>query len=188
MNRCIRAQIAATAALAVCLVAACAAPIMPQRSKPGGAARWAEAVVQQRVAAWARDAQLCQVLGIGVGIDGWLPDRGGTWQLTYWSPQKTSVMQVSVDTEGKVRAQEKGEAPQSGHSVPALWSDSPKAWAATRSHQKGEPLSTFDAELALDADREHFPGQCVWRIRFWLPNNTFETHVVSPEAKWLLSY
>ena len=188
MNRRLQATLAAIPALVLCLTLACAAPIMPQRSKPGGAARWADSVARQRAIEWARDAELCHISGSGVGIDGWLPDRGGTWQLVYWSPEKTAVLQVSVDTDGKVRSQERRATPQRGHSIPTLWSDSPKAWAATRTHQKGEPLSTFDAELGLDVDGEHFPGQVVWRIRFWLPENAYETHVVSPEAKWLLSY
>jgi len=188
VNRRFRDTLASAAVLLVCLAMACAAPIVPQRSKLGGAARWADALARQRAAEWARDAELCQITGIGVGIDGWLPDRGGTWQLIFWSPQKTGVLEVAVDSDGKAHAQERRAPPQRGHSVPALWCDSSKAWASTRPHQKGIPLSTFEAELGLDADREHFPGQIVWRIRFWLPDNSYETHVVSPEGKWLLSY
>jgi len=188
VNRCLLEQTAMTLALAVCLVAACAAPIVPQRTKNGGAAHWAVALSAQRASDWARDAQLCDILGVGVGIDGWLPDRGGKWQLTYWSAAKTAVYQVAVDSDGNVHAQEWKDTGHRGHSLPAVWADSPKVWAATRSHQKGESLSTFDAELALDVDPEHFPGQAVWRIRFYMQDNSRETHVVSPEGKWLLSY
>jgi hypothetical protein len=174
-------------ALVACFVAACA-PIVPGRTKPGGAARWAETTAQQRAVEWARDAELCRIVGAGVGIDGWLPDRGGNWLLTFWSPQKRSVLQVSVDSDGNVRAEEKTDVEHRGHTLPRAWSDSPKVWAATRRHQKGEPLNTFEAELAVDADAEHFSGQIVWRIRFWLPGNAYETHVLSPEGSWLASY
>lgn len=181
----IRAALAA--ALLACIAFACAAPIVPQRSKPGGAARWAAELARQRVAEWAHDAELCQVTGIGVGTDGWLPDRGGTWQLVYWSPQKTADFQVSVDSDGRVRAQERRPVPQRGHSIPATWADSPKVWAATRVHQQGVPLSTFESELGFEADKERFPGEIVWRIRLWLPENTYETHVVNVDGKWLRS-
>lgn len=185
MTRRLLSRAALTAALLASLAFACAAPIVPQRSKPGGAARWAAELARQRVAEWAPDAELCHVTGIGVGTDGWLPDRGGTWQLVYWSPQKTVVLQVSVDSDGRVRAQEQRPVPQSGHSIPATWADSPKVWAATRLHQEGVPLSTFESELGFDTDKEHHPGEIVWRIRLWLPENAYETHIVSVDAKWL---
>lgn len=164
------------------------APIVPQRTKSGGAARWAEALAIPSAFDWARDAQLCRVAGAGVGSDGWLPDRGGQWVFTYWSPtQTTTLFQVTVDTDGRVSTTSVKEGPR-GNPLPAGWVDSPRLWSVTRSHWKREPLNTLDAELAMNADPEHFKDQTVWRIRFWMDDSTMETHIVSPDGKWLLSY
>ncbi len=188
MSRSIQRRAVLNLALGACLAAACAAPIVPQRTKSGGAARWADALAQQRVLEWSRDAQLCDILGAGVGTDGWLPDRGGKWQLTYWCPEKPVVFQVSIDSDGNVHSTEWKDPVHRGHTIPSTWIDTPKIWAATRLHQKAEPVSTFEAELALGADAEHFPERVVWRIRFYMPGGGYETHVVSPDAKWLGSY
>jgi hypothetical protein len=61
-------------------------------------------------------------------------------------------------------------------------------WRATVPHQRGEAISTFEAELAHDAEPERFPGRPVWRLRFFLREGGYETHVVSPRAEWLASY
>jgi hypothetical protein len=179
---------ASAAALALCFAVACAAPIVPQRSKPGGSARWAEALAQTKATLWTPDAQLCRISGAGIGVDGWLPDRGGTWQLDYFSASKPKMLEVNIDSDGGVTTREVPDIPQRGHALPAGWADSPKAWAATRTHQKIEPLHTFDAELGFGADAEHAKDQVSWRIRFWQTDNTYATHVVSAEGAWLASY
>jgi hypothetical protein len=180
---------AARGSLAVLLlIVGCAAPIVPQRAKPGGSARWAEALALRKAHSWAPDAALCRIDGLGVGSDGWLPDRGGSWRLHYWSAAHEPVLEIAVDSDGGLRVQELGEAPERGRSLPATWADSPKAWAATRFHQAVEPMHTFDAELAADAEPQRFPGEVVWRIRFWLPDGTYETHVVTAGGTWRASY
>ena len=170
-------------------IAACA-PVMPERSKPGGAARWAQVLGTDAALRWARDAMLVRVAGSGVGTEGWLPDRGGTWILTFQSREAAKVLEVVVDTNGQVFVQKPaGEA--IGTPLPALpeeWVDSPKAWAATSSHQKGVPLNTFEAELAYDAEPERHPGELVWRIRFYMQGGQYETHVVNAEGRWLTSF
>ncbi len=169
------------------LFGACA-PIVPQRSKPGGAARWAEQIAISSAFDWGGErVQLCRVTGAGVGAEGWLPDRGGQWAFTYWSPAQTALLQVTVDSDGNVKSAAAKDGPR-GTTLPPGWVDSPKLWAATRSHQKREPLNTLDAELSASADPEHFKDQVVWRIRFWLDDSTMETHIVTPDGKWLLSY
>lgn len=177
-----------SASLAACLIASCAAPIVPTRSKPGGAARWAEAIALQRALTWDKQLHLCRIAGTGVGTDGWLPDRGGTWVLDYWSENKSTVLEVTVDSDGNVRSREVTNSPARGRTLPATWADSPKVWSATRRHTKQEPVHTFDAELAFNAEPEHHPDQAVWRIRFWEPDNTYETHVVRADGEWLASY
>ena len=167
---------------------ACAAPIVPQRSRPGGSARWAETLALPKAAAWAPDATLCAVLGAGVGADGWLPDRGGVWKLYYWSPNQASMYEVTVDSEGSVHELDVKNTPQRGSRLPTAWADSPKVWATTHAHQTAEAVHTLDAELSLNAEPGKYPTRTVWRIRFWMPNSTIETHVVAPEALWLSFY
>jgi hypothetical protein len=171
-------------------VLACA-PVMPERSKPGGAARWAHALATDAAVRWSRDALLVRVVGSGVGTEGWLPDRGGTWILTYQSREAEKLLEVIVDTNGKVFVQKPegepfGDEPQ--RPLPAEWVDSPRAWAATSSHQIGVVLNTFEAELAYDADAENHPGELVWRLRFYMQGGEYETHVVNVEGRWLAMY
>jgi hypothetical protein len=82
------------------MLAACAAPIVPQRTKPGGSAMWAVEAAVAKSQTWAADAQMARITGIGVSTDGWLPDHGGTWALEYWSPSKPGMLQVTVDSDG----------------------------------------------------------------------------------------
>ena len=164
------------------------APVMPQRSKPGGSARWALALAQRSSVLWESNAQLCRVVGMGVGSDGWLPDRGGNWVLTYWSPQHTEVLQVAVDSDGGIKSEEVKDSPHRGHKIPDDWKDSSAIWASTRAHQVGDPLNTFEVELAHNTEAERFPERIVWRIRFYLVAGGFESHVVTPEGEWLAQY
>ncbi|MFQ5600708.1 MAG: hypothetical protein ACE5G2_09140, partial [Candidatus Krumholzibacteriia bacterium] len=183
-----RTYLRALVGLALALQCAACAPVLPLRSKPGGAARWAYALARPAAFTWARDAALCRVAGVGVGSEGWLPDRGGAWILTYWSPAKTSLLEVSVDSDGNPTTREIDDSPARGHTLPRDWEDSPRVWASTSRHQRGVPINTFDVELAHDAEPERYPGQPVWRIRFYLQPSGFETHVVSPQAEWLAQY
>ena len=172
--------------ITVLLAVAACAPVLPDRSKPGGAARWAQALSIETAVLWAPDALLCRVTGIGIGNEGWLPDRGGSWVLTYRSATRGKALDVSVDTDGRVTT---GAVPDSIaarlHVLPADWDDSPRAWAATSAHQKGMPLNTFESLLCQDAEPDLYPGQVVWRIRFFLQGGGYETHVVSAKSKWL---
>ncbi|UCE02073.1 MAG: hypothetical protein JSW67_12540 [Candidatus Latescibacterota bacterium] len=172
-----------------CVVAlhACA-PVLPNRTKPGGAARWAHEQAQTVVFEWARDAVLCRIHGVGVGNEGWLPDRGGVWKLSYWTPAKSSVLEVSVDSDGNVTSAEVDTSSVRGRSLPSSWQDSPRVWAATMEHQVGTPISTFAAVLAFDSEPQRYPDRAVWRIRFFLQEQGFETHVVSDQAEWLATY
>ncbi|HZM14797.1 MAG TPA: hypothetical protein VFE28_02240 [Candidatus Krumholzibacteria bacterium] len=178
----------AALALLVLLLVACA-PVLPERSKPGGAARWAQALATDAAVRWARDALLCRVTGNGVGNEGWLPDRGGSWILTYRSAASGKGLDVSVDTDGTVQT---AAVPDSMAArlrpLPAEWDDSSRIWAATGPHQQGVPLNTFEALLAYDAEPERYPGQLVWRIRFFLQGGGHETHVVSAQSRWLARY
>jgi len=162
------------------------APVLPERNKPGGSARWAQALATDAVVRWAQDGLLCRVVGNGVGNEGWLPDRGGTWVLTYRSATRGKALEFSVDTNGTVTT---AAVPDSVAAqlqpLPTDWDDSPRAWAATSSHQKGVPLNTFEAVLGLDAEPELHPGVVVWRIRFFLQGGGYETHVVSAKSTWL---
>jgi len=162
----------------------CAAPIVPTRSKPGGSARWAEAIATAEAYNWQTDATLCRITGAGIGADGWLPDRGGQWALAFWSANSKDMFEVTIDSDGNARGGTIPAIPQRGSRLPSDWLDSPKVWAATRSHQKQDAVHTLDAELSAGAAPEH-PGDVVWRIRFWLPDNSFEIHDVSASGRWL---
>ena len=175
-------------AFALCALAACA-PVVPQgRSKPGGAARWAAVSSWQAAALWASDAQVCRIAGAGIGVEGWLPDAGGYWQIDYWAPSKKSVLRVMVDADGKLETEEIDGSQSRGRTLPRDWLDSSRVWEATRSHQRGDALNTLESELAWNAEPQRFPGQVVWRIRFFLDTSDYDTHVVTPQGQWLVSY
>lgn len=168
-----------------CILLVQCAPVMPVRSKMGGAARWAYDISQRPAVLWAKDATLCRVVGVGVGSDGWLPDRGGNWILTYWSNEFDEVLEVSVNSDGKATTENIDSSPYRGSSIPTDWKDSSAVWSATRSHQVGVPLNTFASELSNSAGAETHPDQVVWRLRFFLTQGGFETHIVSPQGEWL---
>jgi hypothetical protein len=176
-----------TLAVAATLAAGCAGPILPARSKPGGAAKWAETLALSKALAWAADATLVRVTGAGIGIEGWLPDRGGEWKLTYASAARPHLLELAIDPDGAVRERETAKAAPPAP-VPPAWLDSPKVWAATRAHWRGEPVHTLDAELSADAEPDRSAGTVAWRIRFWLADGKVETHVVTPDARWLAVY
>lgn len=98
------------------------------------------------------------------------------------------MYEVAVDSEGGVHETDVKNTPQRGSRLPAGWADSPKVWAATHPHTQAEAVHTLDAELSVNAEPQKYPARAVWRIRFWMPNNAMETHVVTPEAIWLSSY
>jgi hypothetical protein len=185
-----RSVLAAAGLAAAAFAAGCAGagPIISQRTKPGGAGRWAEELATPAATQWSTQAALCRITGAGVGADGWLPDIGGYWLLTFWSPDEPGVLEITVDSDGGTQSRPAPASPHRGRTLPADWMDTPHVWAATRAHQSGEVLSTFDAELAFDAEPERYPGQPVWRIRFYLQDATSETHVVTPQGVWLASY
>ena len=146
------------------LLALCAlqcAPVMPQRSKPGGAARWAFGLAQRPAILWAQDAQLCHLSGVGVGTEGWLPDRGGSWILTFWSPSKPDVLEISIDSDGATTTRSVDDSPHRGHTVPSDWKDSSTVWVATRSHRVAQPLNTFQSALAHDGFIRYRTGKVV---------------------------
>jgi len=183
----LKLHVVALSLLLACVVAGCA-PIVPQRTKPGGSARWAESIALDRALTWSKDARLCRILGTGIGNEGWLPDRGGAWLLHFWSAGKPRVLQVEVDSDGGTQIRELDDAAARSRDLPEGWSDSPSVWAATQRHLAQEPLNTFDAVFAYDAEPERYGDRAVWRIRFWQAGNTYETHVVGADGEWLTSY
>jgi hypothetical protein len=166
----------------------CAGPIIPHRSKPGGAARWAAALASDQALLWAPDAVLYRIAGAGVGTDGWLPDRGGAWRLRYRSAARENALEVTVDGDGRVGTQEIRDDAAPWTALPRDWLDSPKIWAATRGHERLEPVHTLDSEFGAGIEPERFPREAVWRIRFWLPDNSSETHVVTADGRWRAAY
>jgi hypothetical protein len=173
----------AAAALAALLLAGCTGPILPARSKPGGAAKWGEAIAYGKALAWSRDAVLVRINGAGVGIEGWLPDRGGEWQFTYSSADRGLRYEVVVDSDGKVRHNERSAITLAP--LPRDWIDSPRIWNAARAHWSAEPVHTIDAELASGLAPNRAPGQVVWRLRFWMQNGVTETHWVAAAGQWI---
>ena len=75
-----------------------------------------------------------------------------------------------------------------GLRLPTDWQDSPRVWAATRSAQIVDPITTLDAELSSIAEPQRYPDQAVWRIRFVSRGGQSETHVVSAAGEWLARY
>jgi hypothetical protein len=175
-------------AIVLSMVCACAVPIVPQRSRPGGSARWAEALAARAAVEWSADAVLCRIQGAGVATDGWLPDRGGYWQFIYRSATQPLLYEVSVDSEGGVQKRVAAATPARACHLAHDWIDSPRVWAATNAHQDAVLIHTFDAEFAADAEPERYPDKPVWRIRFWREDRSYETHIVSAHGEWLASY
>lgn len=186
-NPALQRVIACVALFALGTLLGCA-PVVPLRSKPGGAARWAYGLASTEAVRWSQDARACRVLGVGIGDEGWLPDRGGQWTVTFWSASKETALNVIVDTDGNVSRQEIDDPAVRESRLPSDWSDSPRAWAATRAAQQGEPMSTLQAELSGLAEPERYPQQVVWRIRFITRGGGSETHVVSASGDWLTRY
>ena len=176
-------RVAAAAVLAALVVAGCAGPILPARSKPGGAAKWGEAIAYGKALTWARDAALVRVAGTGVGIEGWLPDRGGEWQFTYSSAERGLRYEIVVDSDGKVRDNERSASTLLP--LPRTWIDSPRVWGAARAHWSAEPVHTIDAELAIGLRADATAGDAVWRLRFWMQNGVTETHWVHADGRWI---
>ena len=172
----------------VLLLSMACAPVLPMRSKPGGAARWAVALAAEKATRWSKDARLGRIQGAGVGNEGWLPDNGGQWVATYWSASENTVLHVTIDSDGNVSTEEVVDEPVRGLELPADWQDSPRVWAATRAAQVGDPLNTLDAELSAVAEPQRYPNQVVWRIQFFVRDGRSETHVVSAAGKWLARY
>jgi len=181
-------RVGLAAASGLLLASACAAPIVPQRSRPGGSARWAEALAARAALEWSADAELCRMSGGGIATDGWLPDSGGFWQLTYHSASKPTLFEVTVNSEGGLQTRTTAATPNRSCHLNPDWLDSPKIWATTRSHQVDALVLTFDAELAGDAEPQRYPGVPVWRIRFYRGDRSYEVHVVSALGEWLTTY
>jgi hypothetical protein len=133
-----------------------------------GTARWALAIAQPVISSFAPDAELREVLGSQIFLDGRLPANGGDWSFAAYSPAMSMTIQVTVDFDGKTTMTTRADAaPGPGIQVPltASWADSSTVFAATDGHR--DAAATIANLVALNVSS--YPsaaGQAVWAIDF----------------------
>src|ERR1041384_7680085 len=124
LDRIARFAITGCVTLAIGGLAVCP---MPTPRPPGtdGTSRWAFAIAQPVITAFAADATVHTILGATVGLDGRLPSHTGSWSFVAWSPTHATI-QVTVSANGTTSsAQRNDPAPGPGIQLPlpAGWAD-----------------------------------------------------------------
>jgi len=157
---------AAVAVLASFALAGCPRP-SPRPPGTDGTARWAFAIAQPKIAAFAPDAEVRTIAGAPVNLDGRLPANTGSWSFVAWSPTRSTI-QVIVNADGTSSSSQRTDlAPGPGiqQPLPAGWVDSDQVFAATSG--KRDPAARIADLVVLNvASYTHAPGQAVWAIRF----------------------
>jgi hypothetical protein len=157
-------------ALALAVVAAIAGCPTPTPRPPGGndgTSRWAFAIAQPKIAAFAGDAQLRTIVGASINADGRLPSNTGSWSFVAWSPTRSTI-QVTVNADGTASSSQRNDpAPGPGiqQPMPASWADSPQVFGATVGKRDAAAhvanLVVFNLVSYTQA-----PGKAVWGINF----------------------
>src|SRR5215510_13059639 len=75
-----------------------------------GSARWAMELAQPSMARWSADAEVREMLGASVGLDGRLAANGGAWSVVAYSPSRGETLQALVQYDSKVSTTTRAEA------------------------------------------------------------------------------
>lgn len=147
-------------------------PNIPRPPGIDGGARWAFGIAQPVIHGIAADAELRQVLGAVVNVDGRIPSNGGSWSFVAWSPTHSTI-QVTVNASGTTSTSQRTDpAPGPGIEVPlpASWADSIAVFAATNG--KRDPGATIANLVVLNvASYGQAPGKATWGINFNVGQN-----------------
>jgi hypothetical protein len=156
--------------------------ITPRPTGTDGSARWAFAIAQPRIAAFAGDAELRTIIGATVRLDGRIPANTGTWSFVAWSPTHSTI-QVTVDANGVASTTTRTEAaPGPGIQVPlpASWADSIQVFAATNGHR--DPGASIANLVVLNlASYSQAPHKATWGINF----NAGQNQLVAVDGSYI---
>jgi len=115
----------------------------------------------------APNAELREIVGFIVDLDGRIPANTGSWGFIAWDPAGSSIT-VSVDNVGTASITQRDEAaPGPGVEVPlaASWVDSIQAFAATDG--KRDQKAGFAQLVTLNfTSYPAAPGKTVWAMAF----------------------
>jgi hypothetical protein len=111
-------------------------------TRPGnaydGSAFWARDIAQPLIANFAADAQIYNVMGTQVMVDGRLPANVGNWSIVAWSPSRQEEFQVIVKNDGSTSTSTRAQPSAPGANnqpVPAGWVNSTVVFNATIGHR-----------------------------------------------------
>ena len=156
-----------------------------QLRPPGtdGSARWAWAIAQPAISAAAADAELRQILGSTVALDGRLPANAGDWSFVAYSASRALAVQVTVSYDGGASTSTRAEAapgPGIVRPLPSGWADSIQVFRATDG--KRDPAATLANLVALNVSSFGIvANQAVWALSFDRGRN----QVVSVDGTYL---
>src|SRR3990172_1727296 len=158
--------------IAVVLLAAGCASVPGPAPRPGslatGSARWAYAIAQPSIGAFAQDAQLHAIIGAQVYRDGRLPSNAGDCSFVAWSPGLRQAFQVTVKFVGSssTMTRSANTAPsQNAQPLAHSWADSTTFFAAAAPYLVGGVRNACLAKLNL-ASYAEAPSQSVWGLNF----------------------
>ncbi len=125
------------------------APVTRPGSPYDGSAFWARDIAQPLITNFANDAQLHNIMGAQVIVDGRLPANLGNWSIVAWSPSRQEEFQVIVRNDGttSTSTRQQTSAPGANNQpIPAGWVNSTVIFNATTGHR--DPGATM-ATLAV---------------------------------------
>ena len=123
------------------------APVTRPGSPYDGSAFWTRDLAQPLIANFAADAQLYNVMGAQVMVDGRLPANLGNWSIVAWSATRQEEFQVIVRNDGTTTTSTRQQATAPGANnqpIPAGWVNSTVIFSATAGHRDpGASMATL---------------------------------------------
>lgn len=153
----------------VCGMGACGAVTPRGNGGTDGSARWALAIAEPRLTSFAADAELREIIGSGIALDGRLGTDTGAWSLVAYSTARAQTLQVTVDARGNATSAIRDAAPPGPGVVrplPAGWADSVAVFAAIRPHLSASVKAVGLAALNAADYGGDVAGQAAWGVSF----------------------
>jgi hypothetical protein len=129
-----------------------------------GSAHWARDKALPLIASFAGDAQIYNVMGAQVMLDGRLPANLGTWSIVAWSPSRQEEFQVVVKNDGTTSTSTRAQASAPGANqqpAPGGWVNSTDVFNATTGHR--DPGATLSTLAVFNITTQ---PRAVWGINF----------------------
>ena len=157
--------------LALCVAGAAACEPVTPRGSGGtdGSARWALGAAQPWLTAFAADAQLREILGSGIALDGRLGANTGAWSFVVYSASRGEILRVTVDSAGKAsstRGAAAAPGPGIARPLPDGWVDSIAVLEVVRPHLSYGATSVGIAVLNVADYGGEIAGQAAWGLSF----------------------